>query len=257
MTLKGKTALITGAAQGIGKATAILMAQKGARVALVDRVLPACESLCAELKESGADAVAIEADLETKSGVDSMIEQALAFSDVIDIAVNNVGGTMWTKPFWEYEDDEIQQEITRSLWPTLRSCRAIIPIMIKQNRGSIVNIGSVATRGIYRVPYSAAKGGVSAMTVCMAMELAEYNVRVNCVSPGAIKADRVIPRRTTAENDQEKVWHKAVIDQTIRDSFIQRLGEADEVARAISFLASDDASYITGETIHVAGGGIG
>jgi len=255
-TLKGKTAIITGAAQGIGRATALLMATKGVRLALVDRVADACEMARGEAQDLGAEAIVIATDLETKAGVDVMIEQASAFTDQIDIAVHNVGGTMWTKPFWHYEDDEMEREISRSLWPTLRCCRAIIPIMLEQGHGSIINVGSVATRGIHRVPYSAAKGGVHAMTVSMAMELAEHNIRVNGVAPGAIKANRVIPRRNEEVPEQEKQWHRQVIDQTLRDTFMPRLGEADEVANTIAFLASDEASYITGQVINVAGGGI-
>ena len=256
-SFSGKAAIVTGAAQGIGRATALRFARDGARVALVDRVVDACDKVRDEITAAGGDAIVIGADLETKAGADTMIEQALTAFDAIDIAVHNVGGTMWTKPFWDYEDDEIEREISRSLWPTLRCCRAVIPVMMRQKRGAIVNIGSVATRGIYRVPYSAAKGGVHAMTVSMAMELADHNVRVNCVAPGAISANRVIPRNDTPPSDREQQWHRDVIDQTLRDSFQKRLGEADEVANTIAFLASDDASYITGQVIYVAGGGIG
>lgn len=256
-SFSGKTAIITGAAQGIGRAAAHRLARDGARVALIDRVPEACEKVRNEIASAGGDAVAIDADLETKTGVDMMITRAIAAFDTIDIAVHNVGGTIWTKPFWEYQDDEIEKEISRSLWPTLRCCRAVIPVMLRQRRGSIVNIGSVATRGIYRVPYSAAKGGVHAMTVCMAMELAEHGVRVNCVAPGAINATRIIPRKTSPASLQEQQWHGDVIDQTLRDSFLKRRGDAEEVAATIAFLASDEASYITGEVIYVAGGGVG
>ncbi len=247
---------MTGAAQGIGRATALRMARDGARVALVDRVVDACESVCAEAMALEGEAMVIGADLETKAGVDSMIEQVQAAFGVIDIAVHNVGGTMWTKPFWEYADAEITQEISRSLWPTLRCCRAVVPVMLGQGHGAIVNVGSVATRGIYRVPYAAAKGGVHAMTVAMAMELAEHNIRVNCVAPGAIAANRVIPRKTAPNTPQEQQWHRDVIDQTLRDSFQKRLGTAEEVAGAIAFLASDDAAHMTGQVVCVAGGGI-
>ncbi len=108
------------------------------------------------------------------------------------------------------------------------------PQMMRQRRGAIVNIGSVATRGIYRVPYSAAKGGVHALTVSLAMELAEYNIRVNCVAPGAIRANRIIPRRPFPPTETEKGWHAEVITQTLRDSFQARLGEASEVASAVA-----------------------
>lgn len=256
-SFKDKTALVTGAAQGIGRAVAMRLAHDGARVALVDRVVESCNKVREEITAAGGQALVILEDLESKTGVDNMITQALAAFDSIDIAVHNVGGTMWTKPFWEYADEEIQQEIDRSLWPTLRCCRAVIPVMISQKCGNIVNIGSVATRGIYRVPYSAAKGAVHAMTVCMAMELAEHNIRVNCVAPGAIESNRVIPRNTIAATEVEKQWHSDVIAQTLRDSLQNRMGQADEVAAAVAFLAADESSYVTGQVLNVAGGGIG
>lgn len=126
-SFSGKTAIITGAAQGIGRAAAHRLARDGARVALIDRVPEACEKVRNEIASAGGDAVAIDADLETKTDVDMMITRVIAAFDTIDIAVHNVGGTIWTKPFWEYQDDEIEKEISRSLWPTLRCCRAVIP----------------------------------------------------------------------------------------------------------------------------------
>jgi len=130
--------------------------------------------------------------------------------------------------------------------------------MINQGFGSIINIGSVATRGIYRVPYSAAKGGVHAMTVCMGMELAEYGVRINCVSPGGVdSSQRVIPRSPYPVSDQEKEWREGVMNQTLRDTPLGRLGSADEIASAVCYFASDEASYITGQVLYVAGGGVG
>ena len=253
----GKLAIVTGAAQGIGKATALRFAAGGARVVLVDRVAQAAERLREEITAAGGQATVVVADLETDDGAQTMIDQVMAAHGVIDIAVHNVGGTMWTKPFWEYQIDEIHKEINRSLWPTLLCCRAVIPVMIAQRRGAIVNIGSVATRGIHRVPYAAAKGGVSAMTVAMSMELADYNIRVNCVAPGAIASNRVIPRNTAVPTEAEKQWRAEVFTQPERDTPMRRLGEAHEVAAAITFLASDDASYTTGHIMYVSGGGIG
>jgi dihydroxycyclohexadiene carboxylate dehydrogenase len=176
----------------------------------------------------------------------------------IDVSVHNVGGTIWAKPFWEYPDDQIEKEINRSLWPTLWCCRAVIPFMIEQQSGAIVNVGSVATRGINRVPYSAAKGGVQAMTTCMALELAEHGVRVNCVNPGGVdQGERATPRHTGVMTDLDKAGMQGVIEQPHRDTPMKRYGTPEEEAAAICFLAADEASYITGEIINVAGGGIG
>jgi dihydroxycyclohexadiene carboxylate dehydrogenase len=254
----GKTAIVTGAAQGIGRATALRLSREGAQLVLVDREANVCRQVRDSIAESGGQAVEIGADLETKDGVDSMVQGALDAFGAIDISVHNVGGTIWAKPFWEYADDEIQQEINRSLWPTLRCCRSITGITARQQRGVIVNIGSVATRGIYRVPYSAAKGGVHAMTACLAMELAQYNIRVNCVAPGGIdSSDRIIPRNPYPQSETERQWRKEVRSQTLRDTPLGRQGEAHEIAATVAFLANDDSSYITGQVLYAAGGGIG
>ena len=253
--LSGRTAIVTGAAQGIGRATALRLARDGARVVLVDRVPAACSRVGDEIRKAGGAAEVVEADMETREGVEDMVEETLAVAGSIDIAVNNVGGAIRTKPFHEFDDEEIQQEINRTLWPTLRGCHAVIPHMMERRQGAIVNIGSVAVRGIYRVPYSAAKGGVHALTACLALELAEYNIRLNCVAPGAIEANRAIPRNPAGPTEAEKMYRKDMLEQTLGDTCMQRMGTAGEVADAVAFLAGDDASYITGQVLYVSGGG--
>lgn len=253
----GKVAIVTGAAQGIGRAAAIQLSQGGAKVVVVDRVEEAAEQVRKDITAAGGQATVVVADLETDSGAVQCINAALKAHGMIDIAVHNVGGTMWTKPFWEYSVGQIEREIRRSLWPTLLCCRAVVPVMIQQRRGAIVNIGSVATRGIHRVPYAAAKGGVSAITVALSMEVAAYNIRVNCVAPGGIASNRIIPRNTDPLTDEDIKWREEVLEQTLRDTPMGRSGQAQEVASAIAFLASDEASYITGHVMYVSGGGIG
>lgn len=119
--------------------------------------------------------------------------------------------------------------------------------MLEQNDGAIVNVSSVATRGINRIPYSAAKGGVNALTVALAFEHAQHNIRVNATAPGGTEAPvRIAPRNEVQPTAQEQVWYQEIVDQTKATSFMQRYGTLDEQAAAILFLASDDASYITG-----------
>lgn len=257
-SFEGKIAIVTGAAQGIGSAIALRMARGGAKVALVDRASEACKPLLERIIGEGGEAIIIGADLETKAGADAMIDQSLARFGAIDIAVNNVGGAIHIKPFWEFTDEEIQAEVARSLWPTLRCCRAVIPVMLKQQRGTIINIGSMATREIYRVPYSASKGGVHAMTVCMAMELAPHGIRVNCVAPGGIEqSERIIPRSHVALSQSDLRWRDEVRIKNQQGAYLPRRGTADEVAASVAFFASDDAAHITGEIMYVAGGRIG
>jgi dihydroxycyclohexadiene carboxylate dehydrogenase len=254
----GKVAVVTGAAQGIGKTVALQLLAEGGSVVLVDRS-PIINEIASQLSEDQKNkALSVIADLEQFSGFQSVVEQAVAKFGRIDILINNVGGTIWMKPFATYEEDQIEKEIRRSLFPTLWGCRAVLPVMLDQKRGVIVNVSSVATRGINRVPYAAAKGGVNALTAAMAFEYAEKNIRVNAVAPGGTEApERLIPRNETPDSEQEKKWRQEVADQTTESSLMKRYGTIEEQTSAILFLASDEASYITGITIPVAGGDLG
>lgn len=252
----GKTAVVTGAAQGIGRDVALRLAREGAHVALVDR-----SDLVKGVREeagAGSQHVAIIADLEAYAGASDAIEQAQARFGRIDILINNVGGTIWAKPYAEYAEAEIEAEIRRSLFPTLWCCRAALPGMLGQGGGVIVNVSSVATRGINRVPYAAAKGGVNAITASLAMEYAGHGIRVCAVAPGGTEAPpRRIPRNAAAPSAQETQWYQQIIDQTVSSSLMKRYGTIEEQVAAILFLASDEASYITGVTLPVAGGDLG
>jgi len=164
----GKVAVVTGAAQGIGRTVALRIAREGGGLALVDRS-PLVEEVRCEAEAAGAEAIAIIADLETFSGATAAMGGARAHFGHIDILVNNIGGTIWAKPFAEYGEAEIEAEIRRSLFPTLWCCRAVLPGMLDRGAGVIVNVSSIATRGVNRVPYAAAKGGVNAITASLAM----------------------------------------------------------------------------------------
>lgn len=254
----GKSALVTGAAQGLGRAIAYRLAQEGAMVALVDRSEELCSATLAEIGALGGRAYALSADLQTHAGNVHVVEQILKRTRSIDIAVFNVGGTIWAQPLWEYQPSQIEDEISRSLWPTLWGCHAVIPEMLRQNSGSIVNIGSAATRWSLRAPYAAAKGGVHALTTALARDLSHSPVRINCVSPGALAVqDRLTPRNLDIQTEQQQSWRQQAYDQSVRDTPLGRAGSTDEVAGAVSFLASNDASYITGQVLFVAGGAIG
>ena len=169
-----------------------------------------------------------------------------------------MGGTIWAKPYEHYQADEIEKEVRRSLFPTLWCCRAVLPAMLDNGKGAIVNVSSVATRGVNRAPYAAAKGGVNALTVSLAFEYAQHNIRVNATAPGGTDApQRIIPRNESTQSEQEKIWYQQIVDQTIDTSFMSRYGTLDEQASAILYLASDEASYITGTILPVAGGDCG
>lgn len=255
---EGKFLVVTGAAQGLGEAVATRAAREGGAVALVDRseiVYDVAEKLAGE----GAQAIALVSDLERYLGASTAMVAAGKQFGRLDVLINNVGGTIWAKPYAHYTEQEIEAEIRRSLLPTMWCCRAVLPFMVEQRRGTIVNVSSVATRGLNRVPYAAAKGGVNALTAALAWEYADHGIRVVATAPGGIEAPpRRIARGSSAEpTDQEKEWYQTVVDQTVASSFMHRYGTLDEEAAPILFLASDDASYITGTRLPVAGGDLG
>ena len=243
-----QVALVTGAAQGIGRRVAERLLEEGAWLVAVDR-----SELVHELQHERA--LILTADLEQHAECARVMAAAKARFGRIDILVNNVGGTIWAKPFEHYAENEIEAEVRRSLFPTLWCCHAALPFMLEQGSGAIVNVSSIATRSINRVPYGAAKGGVNALTACLAFETAGRGVRVNATAPGGTDAPpRVIPRNNAEQSAEEKVWYQQIVDQTLDSSLMKRYGTLDEQAGASLFLASDDASYITGMVMPVGGG---
>jgi len=248
-----KVALITGAAQGIGRCVAERMAAEGAKLILVDR-----SDLVFEVQQQLAphsQVLALTADLEQYEECNWVMQTAIERFARLDVLVNNVGGTIWAKPFEHYEAAQIEAEVRRSLFPTLWCCHAALPYMLEQGSGAIVNVSSIATRSVNRVPYGAAKGGVNALTACLAFETAGRGVRVNATAPGGTEAPpRRVPRNAAEQTEQEKVWYQQIVDQTLDSSLMKRYGTLDEQAGAILFLASDEASYITGMVMPVGGG---
>lgn len=244
--------VVTGAAQGIGRGVALRAAAEGAKVLFVDRADFVCE-VAAEA--AGDEAAGFMADLETYEGAASAMAFAVQRFGRIDILVNGVGGAIRMRPYAEFEPAQIDAEIRRSLMPTLYACHAVLPHMLAQGGGTIVNVSSNATRGIRRVPYSAAKGGVNAMTQSLAMEYGEHNIRVVAAAPGGTEAPpRRVPRNTAGDSEQEKEWMREAVEQVTESTFFKRYGTLDEQIAPILFLASDEAGYITGAVLPVAGG---
>jgi dihydroxycyclohexadiene carboxylate dehydrogenase len=245
-----KVAIVTGAAQGIGREVALRLAAEGGRLVAVDR---------SEIVREVAGATggtAVEADLETWEGAEAAVKAALDAHGRLDILINNVGGAIRMKPFHKFEPAEIEAEIHRSLFPTLWCCRAALPAM--GQGGVIVNVSSIATRGIHRIPYSAAKGGVNALTASLAWEAADRGIRVVATAPGGTEAPpRRVPRNGAKLKKKEKAWMEAVVEQTKASSLLGRYGTLAEQAAPILFLASDEAAYVTGVTLPVSGGDLG
>jgi NAD(P)-dependent dehydrogenase (short-subunit alcohol dehydrogenase family) len=259
--LNGKVCIVTGAGQGIGRATAKRLGQEGGIIVVADRVDDGASQTLAELREHGVEALKALADLSTFAGAKELIDKTVAAHGRIDVLVNNVGGTIWIKPYHLYTEDEVKLELERSLYPTLWCCLAVLPVMMQQKAGSIVNVGSQSTRGLYRLPYAASKGGILALTKVLAMEYGRHGIRINAMAPGGTEiSDRVTPRQfirpgVVAEEDPaEAEYRREMADDIRNQQALRRRGLPEEQAAAIAFLASDDASFITGQVINCSGG---
>ncbi len=251
----GKVVVVTGAAQGIGRGVALRAAAEGGKVLFVDRADFVAE-VAAEA--GGGNTAGFVADLETYDGARAAMACAVDTFGGIDVLINGVGGAIRMRPFAEFEPAQIDAEIRRSLMPTLYSCHAVLPHLLARGGGTIVNVSSNATRGIRRVPYSAAKGGVNALTSALAMEYAEHGIRVVATAPGGTQAPpRRVPRNAAGDNAQEQAWMAEAVRQVTDSTFFKRYGSLDEQIAPILFLASDEASYITGTVLPVAGGDTG
>jgi dihydroxycyclohexadiene carboxylate dehydrogenase len=261
--LKGKVCVVTGAGQGIGRATARRLGQEGGTVVVADRIDATAAEALAELQNHGVEAMKAIVDLGTYAGAQDLMSQTLDAYGRIDVLVNNVGGTIWMKPYHLYTEEEVVLEIERSLYPTLWCCLAVLPTMMAQKSGSIVNLGSQAIRGLHRAPYAASKGGILALGRVLAMEYGRYGIRVNTVSPGGTDiADRVTPRllirpgsmADEGAKDEAENYRREMIEDSRNQQALRRRGLPGEQAAAIAFLASDDSSFITGEVINCSGG---
>jgi NAD(P)-dependent dehydrogenase (short-subunit alcohol dehydrogenase family) len=261
--LKDKVCVVTGAGQGIGRATARRLGQEGGKIVVVDRVDESATQTVAELREHGVDATKALVDLGTFAGAQELMITARKAYGRIDVLVNNVGGTIWIKPFHLYAAEEVELELQRSLYPTMWCCLAVLPIMMEQKAGSIVNLGSQSTRGLHRLPYATSKGGILALTKVMAMEYGRYGIRVNTMAPGGTEiTDRVTPRQLIApgvmaddgDEDAAAQYRREMAEDIRNQQALRRRGLPEEQAAAIAFLASDDASFITGQVINCSGG---
>jgi dihydroxycyclohexadiene carboxylate dehydrogenase len=258
--LQDKVCIVTGAGQGIGRATARRLGAEGGKIAVAERIADSAAETVRQLTEAGVDAIAIVADVGRYGECQRLMRETVARWGRIDVLANVVGGTIWWQPYHDYSEEQIERELERSLYPTLWCCSAVLPVMMAQKSGAIVNVSSgIARGGLYRTPYAVAKGGVEAMTRTLANEYGQHGIRVNAIAPGSTAVpDRVTSRLTLAPG--------VIADPTARmDEYVKegrgdlskialgRQSAPEEQAAAIAFLASDDASYITGQIINVIG----
>lgn len=243
-SLRMKSAIVTGAGGGIGRAIALLFAREGARVVIADLVREAAERVSAEIEKRRGQALPFVVDVTQKESVRRMVEAALKRWGRIDILVNNAGGAI-RKPVLEMEELEWDQIVNLNLKSVFLCSQAVLPAMMRQRSGKIVNISSIYgfTGSDRRANYAAAKAGVVAFSKSLALEVARTGIGVNAIAPGLIATEKVRGRYS------DKEWEKRV------STFpMGRGGTPEEIARAALFLAQDENTYMTGQTIHVNGG---
>lgn len=259
---EGQVAVVTGAGQGIGAATARRLAQEGAAIVIGDMVAETSNRVRDEIRDFGGSAIVALGELSRWEKAEALMAAAVAEYGRIDVLANVAGGTIWFQSFRYYTPEQIQAEIDKSFWTAMWCCRAALPYMLERESGAIVNVATHAVTGAFRVPYAAAKAGQIGLTTSLAREVAPRGIRVNCMAPsGTLADDRVTARNfgITAQPPElppEELAEQERYRQETRLSEIPmgRRGAADEQAAAIAFLASHDASYITGQVLAVGGG---
>jgi len=243
MRLENKVAIITGAAQGIGRATALRFAKEGARVVVADIELETARNAVQEITAASGTAIAVEVNVTARDSVDKMVQTALATYGRIDILVNNAG-ILRDAQLRKMTEEDFDAVINVNLKGVFNCTQAVSPIMVKQGSGVILNASSVvAAYGNFgQTNYVAAKAGVVGMTKVWARELGRKGIRVNAVAPGII-------RTRMTEGIPDKIMEKLL--ERIASN---RLGEPEEVANAYLWLASNEASYVNGHILAVDGG---
>jgi NAD(P)-dependent dehydrogenase (short-subunit alcohol dehydrogenase family) len=250
LRLTEKVAIVTGAASGIGYMTAQTMAREGAALALID-IAEEIYKVAEDITDAGYKAIAFKADISNESEIRQAVEKTIQDFGRIDILVNNatcpVRESAGRKLFHETSKEDWKVEIDITLIGTLICCQTVIPHMINNNWGRIISIASVSGKTGQPTAsiYCAAKAGIAGASRSIAKELAKYNITVNCISPGAIRTPRIAA--IVMNNPEiEKMWISGIP--------LGKIGEPEDIANMIVFLASDEAKYITGQDYNVDGG---
>ena len=244
MQLTGKTAIVTGGSRGIGRAAALTLAEAGADVAVIYAGnTAAAEETVRLIEEKGRKGLAIQCDVADEAAVTAMVKDVKKELGRIDILVNNEGITR-DGLLMIMKEDDWQAVLDTNLTGAFHCTKAVTRLMMKQRSGSIINITSVVgeTGNAGQANYAAAKAGLIGFTKSVAKELASRNIRCNAIAPGCI------------ETDMTAVLGEDTVDAMIKTIPMGRVAQPEEVAKAVLFLASDDASYITGQTLNVDGG---
>jgi len=250
-SLEGKTALITGGSRGIGEATAITFAKAGADVAVTSRKLPELERVAAEIKKLGRNSLAAECHVGRMDQLQPLVDKVQQEFAKIDILVNNAG-TSFFGPALDIDEKGWDAVFDLNLKGVFFLSQAVARLMVKQGGGSIINVSSAAgfQAQVPTIHYSIAKAGVIMATKSLAKEWAQYNIRVNCIAPGAIET-KMYDAMFSGLTEEQKESSKQDFVQTVP---LGRAGEPQEIADVMLFLASQASSYVTGQTLLVDGG---
>jgi 3-oxoacyl-[acyl-carrier protein] reductase len=242
--LSGRTAVVTGGAQGIGEGIVDRLARAGAQVAIVDLKIDQARDVADRLGKKGLKAFGAQVDVSDRASVDKMVRSVLDQAGQIDILVNNAGIAGRAAPIWEQTDEDWQRVIDINLSGVFYGCRAVLPHMLERGYGRIVNIASLAGKegNPNMTAYSASKAGVIAISKSIAKEVAEYDICVNSVTPTVIRT----PILDQLTEDQVEYMTSRIPRG--------RTGTVEEVAAVVHFLASSDCSFVTGQAYDVRGG---
>jgi 3-oxoacyl-[acyl-carrier protein] reductase len=245
--LKGKVAMVTGAGGGVGRAISKRLSAEGCRVVLIGRSRDKLTKVAEEIGDKKR-VLSVVADITKEAEVLLALEQTISTFDNVDILVNNAGMITDPVPFHETSEDQWSELMDTNLIGTFRMTKAILPVMIKSNCGSIVNISSVlGIRSIPKVPlsvYGVTKAGIIMFTKSIAVEYGQYGVRSNCLCPSTIRSSIIEPY---LQDDNAK----KILESTFP---LRRIGEPDDIAGAAAYLCSDDAKWVTGSVIMIDGG---